>query len=466
MTFVFYDTETTGLDAAFDQIVQFAAIVTDDDFNPIEELNLRCRLQPHVVPSPGAINITRVGPRAIQAAPLSLYKMVGGIREFIERWTPATFLGFNSIDFDEKMLRGAFYQTLHPAFLTNTNGNTRMDVLRLAHAVAALRPDAIKVPLNEKGNSSLKLGGLLQANGFPLDQAHDALADTRGTVALARYLRDRAPDVWDHLFACRSRHAVEAILQKNELVLFTDRAFGKPTILAGLITRHPDNAAEIAMFDLAYDPTLYLDVDHERAMRLLKSSPRPIRTMRANSLPILRPLGVGIDLGVDPVTAHERLTRIHAHPGFASTIAKAMAARYEDAAPAAHVEQRIYDGFPSRSDEQLMDKFHSTPWEARFPLVEHFEDGRFRELAERVIYNERPEALPADRRAALDAWRRERLTASGETPWLTLSGARAELVKLRASVPVEDVELLDEAGHFFSELEAELGVERTVGQGN
>ena len=39
MTFVFYDTETTGLDSAFDQILQFAAIVTDDAFNTLEELN-------------------------------------------------------------------------------------------------------------------------------------------------------------------------------------------------------------------------------------------------------------------------------------------------------------------------------------------------------------------------------------------------------------------------------------------
>ena len=38
------------------------------------------------------------------------------------------------------------------------------------------------------------------------------------------------------------------------------------------------------------------------------------------------------------------------------------------------------------------------------------------------------------------------------------TGARAELGKLRASVPVQDVELSDEADRFFSELEAELGV--------
>ena len=68
MTFIFYDTETTGLTAGFDQILQFAAIVTDDDLNAVEEINLRCRLQRHVVPSPGAFFITGVRPSDVAQA--------------------------------------------------------------------------------------------------------------------------------------------------------------------------------------------------------------------------------------------------------------------------------------------------------------------------------------------------------------------------------------------------------------
>ena len=49
MAFIFYDTETTGKDRYFDQILQFAAIKTDDDLNSIENVNTRCRLLPHVV---------------------------------------------------------------------------------------------------------------------------------------------------------------------------------------------------------------------------------------------------------------------------------------------------------------------------------------------------------------------------------------------------------------------------------
>ena len=52
MPYVFYDSETTGTETAFDQILQFAAIKTDDDFVELDRFNIRCRLLPHIVPAP------------------------------------------------------------------------------------------------------------------------------------------------------------------------------------------------------------------------------------------------------------------------------------------------------------------------------------------------------------------------------------------------------------------------------
>jgi exonuclease I len=51
LQFAFYEFETTGTSPAFDQSLQFAAILTDDDFNEIERVNLRCRLAPHCLTS-------------------------------------------------------------------------------------------------------------------------------------------------------------------------------------------------------------------------------------------------------------------------------------------------------------------------------------------------------------------------------------------------------------------------------
>ncbi|TQE93244.1 MAG: hypothetical protein FKY71_18325, partial [Spiribacter salinus] len=37
-----------------DQPLQFAAILTDDEFREIERVNLRCNIAPHIIPSPQA----------------------------------------------------------------------------------------------------------------------------------------------------------------------------------------------------------------------------------------------------------------------------------------------------------------------------------------------------------------------------------------------------------------------------
>ena len=48
MNFAFYDLETTGISPAFDQPLQFAAILTDGEFTEIDRVNLRCRIAPHM----------------------------------------------------------------------------------------------------------------------------------------------------------------------------------------------------------------------------------------------------------------------------------------------------------------------------------------------------------------------------------------------------------------------------------
>jgi exodeoxyribonuclease I len=453
MTFIFYDTETTGLNSAFDQITQFAAIVTDDGFNVLKEINLRCRLKPHVIASPGAMRVTKVGPKAIQSAPLSCYEIACQIRRFIERHSPAILIGFNSISFDESMLRQLFFQTLQPTYLTNTSGNSRFDVLRLAHAVAHHKPEAIAVPTAENGNASFKLTQLMSANGLAMGKAHDAMADTRATLDLAKFLKNGAPEVWDDLFACRSRHTVAAMLNDHPLFLLTDRAFKKHTILAGAISSHPQNPAMIAVFDLEYDPEIYLEADQEGVERLLKASPRPIRVVRTNNLPIITPYR-GQEIGVDFGLANRRLDRIRQHSGFAAKVTAAMAVQDGAFEDSAHVEQSIYGGFPSKSDSGLMETFHKAPWHRRYEIAQQFSDSRYQEFAERIIYSEAPDGLPLGRRTALESWHHDRHTTELEVPWLTVKKAQNELTYFKGAMAADEATLLAEIEEYLNGLTA------------
>tara|TARA_R110002110_G_scaffold411122_2_gene635154 strand:- start:1241 stop:2599 length:1359 start_codon:yes stop_codon:yes gene_type:complete len=432
MTYIFYDTETTGLNSAFDQILQFAAIVTDDDFSIVEEVNLRGRRRPFILPSPGALMVTGITPADFENAPLSHYELVTEIRTLIDHYSPAVLVGFNSIRFDEGMLRQAFYQTLHPTYLTQLNGNSRMDVMRLAHAVAEHNAEAITVPLNDKGRASFKLGDLSQANDIRLLNAHDALADTRATLELARVLRDRAPDVWDMLFAARTKQSAQQTLENNTIVVATDQAFGTKTIVATPFATNPDNDGEVALFDLAHDPTPYLDIDEQEAAKALTRSPRIARIIKANQLPILRPAKATDLLSIGKALALERAKTVKGHKRLSETFAAALANRFEEREPSQHVEELIFEGFPTFADQKLMDQFHRAPWEQRLEIVEQLEDERFTELGTRVIYEERPDLLPEDVVDRFETHTRQRFAAFGETAWTTLRQAERELNSIDA----------------------------------
>ena len=84
---------------------------------------------PHIVPSPGALLVTARRPLALKAEfftmnfPRELNKLLS--------WSPAVVCGYNTLNFDERYLHSLFYQNLYPPYLTQTNGNSRLDILPL-----------------------------------------------------------------------------------------------------------------------------------------------------------------------------------------------------------------------------------------------------------------------------------------------------------------------------------------------
>jgi exodeoxyribonuclease-1 len=86
MTFVFYDTETTGTNTTSDQILQFGAIRTDDQLRELERFEIRCRVLPDVAVSPGAMRVTGVTVEQLTAPSLvSHFEMVRTIKN---SWRP------------------------------------------------------------------------------------------------------------------------------------------------------------------------------------------------------------------------------------------------------------------------------------------------------------------------------------------------------------------------------------------
>ena len=149
--FVFYDFETTGRSPAFDQALQFAAIYTDEDFVEIERVNIRSRLLPYILPAPKALQVTGIDPNdTLKTDLLSAFEFAQKLQYLTEKWSPATWIGYNSVSFDEKFLRQIFYQNLQPnIYATQNHGNTRHDLMKIVYAVYAQYPETLIWPEDE-----------------------------------------------------------------------------------------------------------------------------------------------------------------------------------------------------------------------------------------------------------------------------------------------------------------------------
>jgi exodeoxyribonuclease I len=450
-----------GKDTYFDQILQFAAIKTDDDLNAIETFNIRCRLLPYVVPSPGALLTTGVSVADLTGAPLSHFEMMRRVRAKMNDWCRegAIFIGWNSMRFDEAMLRQAYYQSLLPVYQTNTNGNGRADVMRMAQVVAACVPNAIAVPIEGRCKRTFKLELVAEANGICLDKAHEALADASATLAVAQLLKQRAPQIWRALVANARKAKLLQLIENNPVLLLSETFGGTPfNMIVAPISASCSNPNEWALFDLQFDPEQLLIADDETLRDAINDNVKMIRRASVNAQPPLLStefIPANVRGGRLPMETYlERARKVRENWEFRQRTSRLLAERYAKQPAAIYVEQRIYDGFPSRDDEARLAAFHRQEWLQRIGLIPLIGDERYRELGERVIATEQPQLLTATQRTGWQAWRGDRLLAAGDVPWLTVADALAELDEFAEGMLGEQRQQLSDVRNLLTSLEA------------
>lgn len=451
MSLVFYDTETTGTETYFDQILQFAAIRTDHELNEIERFEIRCQLMPHVVPAPGAMRIT--GVKASQLTDPntpSHYEMIRIIREKLLSWSPALFIGWNTIEFDEDLVRQALYKTLHPPYLTNTDGNTRSDALRIAQACSLIAPNSLVFPINEKGKKTFKLDRLAPANGFNHANAHDALADVEATIFICRKIMDTAPEIWSSFMRFSTKSSVADFVSEEEIYGFCEFYYGKP--YAWMVTTLGQNSqinSEWYVYDLSVSPESLINLSGAALAKRLEQSPKPIRKLKSNTAPIIFSTDEGIPVSSCSGLSIEELERraafIKSNEQFKKNLVTEYEQLKEEYPVSVHVEKQIYNGFFDRSDERLLEKFHAVDWAERYAIIEKLQDLRLKALGLRLIYLERPDLLDAVTKQQQEEEAARRLLGlEPETTWLTLPQALKELDEMLAAASEAEMNLLKE----------------------
>lgn len=445
--FVFYDTETTGTETSFDQILQFAAIHTDSDLNELDRLEIRCRLLPHVTPAPMAMYITGVKAHQLtDPSTPSHYEMMCILRSKLLEWSPAVFIGYNSITFDEDLLRYSFYKTLHPPYLTNTNGNARSDVMRMVQATHLYNPGSIKIPIGTNGKPSFKLDKLAPANGFNHQNAHDAMADVEATIFLCNLISEASPDIWSSFMRFSQKSSVIDFVSSESIFCFTEFFYGKPySCLATNIGQNPRNSAELYIFNLGIDPGSLINLNSEDLAARLEAQPKPLRRMRCNACPIIMPSedapesAIGVNIRLEELERRAEL--LASNDSFRQRLIDAFESKYVDYEPSVYVEQQLYDGFFKQSDQIILEKFHKLEWKSRLKLIDQLEDPRLKKLGTQLIYIEQPHILPEATRLECNQILKNRiLSTDPEVPWLTMMDAKQELENLIADCTDSDIE--------------------------
>jgi exodeoxyribonuclease-1 len=194
-TYLFYDIETTGLNKAFDQVLQFAAIRTDLQLKQVENYNICIKLRPDVIPSPRAIMTNRISVTEFSSG-LCEYEGIQQIHTLMN--TAGTVsIGYNTLGFDDEFLRFSFHRNLLPPYTHQYyNGCYRMDLLPITILFWLYKRDILNWP-EASGKPSLKLENIGAANELIKGQAHDAIVDVGATVELA-HIFFAAKEMWQY----------------------------------------------------------------------------------------------------------------------------------------------------------------------------------------------------------------------------------------------------------------------------
>ena len=452
-TFLWHDYETFGANPMADRPAQFAAQRTDSELNPLgDPVTWYCAPSDDVLPHPMACLITGITPQEARDKGVPEAEFAANIhREMMEPNTCSA--GYNSIRFDDVVTRNLFYRNLLDAYEREyRNGNSRWDLIDLARMCYALRPGGIEWPMHEPGKPSFRLEDLRAANRIAPEGAHDALADVRATIELARRIRRAQPKLYEWGLGLRDQRAVARLLDTVEPKPLLHTSARVPatrgcTAMVLPLAVVPDRPKSVIVFDLSADPSPLIneppDVIHDLVFTPAEDLPEeyqrlPLKVIHSNHVPMVAPLGTlkGADperIGMDPEQCMEHARRLL--PSLAAVRAKVMevwsnsGANFESSSDP---DRMLYSGgFFSSADRHLMNKVLAV---APTDLGSHlwsFQDRRLQLMLFRYRARNFPQTLNLEESRIWEQDRRARLVETNDPDYFTLNDFQGAMSELR-----------------------------------
>lgn len=423
-SFFFYDLETSGFSPSAARIMQFAGQRTDENLDPIgDPVNVLIKLASDVLPEPDAIMLTGITPQSTITEGLTEAEFLDYFyKEVVQPDT--TFLGFNTVRFDDEFMRFLHYRNFYDPYEWQwTNGCSRWDILDLVRMTRALRPDGIEWPVTDEGKPTNRLELLTKANDLDHDHAHDALSDVHATIAVAKLIKSKQPELFKYLLDCRSKKQATVLVAAGQPFVYTSGRYPGEhwhTTVTIMLAKHPQQDCAL-VYDLRYDPRPFFDMSPEQlveAWRYKKDrAPEdlrlPVKTLKYNRCPAIAPLGVIKDvktqerlgLTVNDIKRNLELLKSN-HQAFALKVLDALkimdAERertYAKTTPTdATVDGMLYDGFFGPNDKQTMSALRASGPESIDSLAAKLSDTRLQLMAPLYKARNYPQSLSADER--------------------------------------------------------------------
>lgn len=446
MNYLFYDYETSGRDAVYDQILQFGAIRTDSEFSQIgEPIEFFCKLRRDVLPSPGAIKVNQIDITELNAKGLTEFEFAKQVSTTLLGDGDQCVVGYNSKAFDNKFTRFLLYRNFFdPYAWSYQNGNSCFDifdVMALGYSFGQL-PD---IQISDENGTSLRLENLAHWNSLTHEEAHNAVSDVRATLELARLVNDRSPKLFEHALRLRDFETARRIVTRNEKFFHSSSFNGYDNKFLSLhmpICDHPTISRSAIGWNLRCNPSEILQLSPDEICHQMYSK-KEVRTIevgfdefKLNQSPMVIPFDEKargrlpnyeeLIINFDAVKEHlEPLKRL-AREVFRSTVP----VRDPDADlyvadffPQANLHARIFNDV--RNDPMAVDHSQFTlPWFKRL----------FRRMKARNFFD----GLGAEEQSQYIEYCSDKFASTDDVDWVTKSQFDKEMMEVSAEDTLSD----------------------------
>jgi exodeoxyribonuclease-1 len=469
-TYLFYDTETTGLNPCFDQVLTFACIRTDTELNELDRTTITIRLRKDIIPSPGAFLTHGLSFDELESG-ITEYQAAEKIYELVN--TPSTVsIGYNSLEFDDEFLRFMFYRNLMDPYTHQYRNNcSRMDILPVALVFRIFSPDVLNWPSVE-GKPSLKLELIAAENNFTTSgRAHEAMSDVEALIALSRKLRTRER-IWNYILGFFDRQGDETRIRSIETGLDIGGQSFKLCIMASPSFGHENNYLAPVIYlgeSLVYsNQSLWLRLDGEDILGMDTNSDVSntfVMRKRFGDARIVLPAFERFwrrlsehsrntaEVNIERIASHT--TRLFEYINYHRT--------YEyPVIPDLDCDAGLYqDGFFTRDEKKQIKMFHDAPDHLKADVLKAMTCPRVKSLASRIIARNFESYSDMD---IQNMWRQYLARLASDLPEDRIAGYRGD-IKFNRSMGLEALKSMDsdiirhdpERRKIFEWLEAYIG---------